>query len=74
MMMLMIENRAANFGGGPSVMAPTVVVVSGAERAAGRLTPASLATAAAALRADGVVVLDRAMEPATLARLAARMA
>ena len=39
-------------------MAPTVVAVSGAERAAGRLTPASLALAAAALRADGVVVLD----------------
>ena len=55
-------------------MAPAVVAVSGAERAAGRLTPASLALAAAALRADGVVVLDRAMEPATLARLAARMA
>ena len=60
---------------GRQVMATTVTVlgVSAVERAAGRFAPASLAAAATALRADGVVVLENAMEPTTLAWLAARM-
>ena len=55
-------------------MSPTVVAVSDAERTAGCLHPASVAIAAEALRVDGFVVIDRAMEPALLSRLAERMA
>eukprot|EP01052_Picozoa_sp_SAG31_P005916 SAG31_NODE_267_length_18790_cov_3.661655_15_plen_119_part_00 len=55
-------------------MPPTVVAVSDAERAAGSLRPGPLAAAAAALRSDGFVVLDRAIAPQTLSRLGERMA
>jgi hypothetical protein len=54
-------------------MPATVVAVSDAERAAGHLRPGSLAAAAAALRTDGVVVLDRAIAQDTLSRLGERM-
>jgi hypothetical protein len=52
---------------------PVVVDVSEAERHAGVLSAAHLQQAALAMRADGLVILGQAVDPATVAKLAARM-